>query len=57
MRGLRIAASRQLRLDLDAQSGIARWDSLPESTRDSVLALLARLIARSATSGEEIIDD
>jgi hypothetical protein len=57
LRGLRIAVSRQLRLDLGAQTGTGRWDTLPETTQVSVLALLARLIARGVTSGEEVIDD
>jgi len=30
-----------------------RWQELPEATRVQVLALLARLIARSVLSGQE----
>jgi hypothetical protein len=57
LRGLRIAASGQPRLHLDDHSATGRWDSLPEPTQVSVLALLARLIARGVTSDEEGSDD
>lgn len=53
MRGLRIAASRQPQLDLDDHVAAAHWDALPEPTRGSVLALLARLIAKGLVTGEE----
>ena len=55
MRRLRIAAPIQLPLDLDgvAPKPAERWSSLPETTRESVLVLLARLIARGVIEKEE----
>ena len=49
MRALRVAADTvQLALpDLGPARPAERWWSLPESTRSEVLAVLARLIARS----------
>jgi hypothetical protein len=44
----------QLPLPLpDAAGPDLRWQELPEATRLQVLALLARLIARSVLSGQE----
>jgi hypothetical protein len=45
MRVVRIAPARQLALF--AGQDPARWDGLPEQARARVLALLARMIARS----------
>jgi len=57
LRGLRIAASAQQRLHLDDRTATAHWDALPEPTRASVLALLARLIAKGVVSYEEGSDE
>jgi hypothetical protein len=57
LRGLRIVASRQPQLDLDDHTATARWDTLPEPTQVSVLALLARLIVKGVLSGEESGDE
>lgn len=46
MRVVRIATARQLAL-FPGQDGPGRWDSLPEQVQARVLALLARMIARS----------
>jgi hypothetical protein len=46
MRVVRIAPARQLAL-FAGQDGPGRWDGLPEQVRARVLALLARMIARS----------
>jgi hypothetical protein len=44
----------QLALPLpDAAGPDLRWQELPEATRLQVLALLARLIARSVLAGQE----
>ena len=53
MQGLRIVASAPLRLRLDDEDMTGRWEELPEMTRGSVLALLARLIAKGVVSDEE----
>ena len=53
MQGLRIVASAPLRLRLDDEDMTGRWEDLPELTRVSVLALLARLIAKGVVSDEE----
>jgi hypothetical protein len=37
----------------DAADPDLRWQELPETTRMQVLALLARLIARSVLAGQE----
>jgi hypothetical protein len=37
----------------DAADPDQRWQDLPEATRMQVLALLARLIARSVVPGQE----
>jgi hypothetical protein len=48
MRVLRIAPARQLALFAGRTAGGAgHWDGLPEQARAEVLALLARIIARS----------
>jgi hypothetical protein len=47
MRVLRIAAARQLALFAAQDDCLARWDGLPEHVQAQVLALLARMIARS----------
>lgn len=54
MRKLRIAAPVQLPLDLGGafSSPAHRWLLLPEITRQTVLVLLARLIARGVLAGE-----
>lgn len=54
MRRLRIPASAQLPLLLDGASEKAsdRWWSLPEESRQRVLVLLARLIARGIVCEE-----
>lgn len=57
MQGLRIVASAPLRLRLDDEDTTGRWEDLPEVTRVSVLALLARLIAKGVVSDEEDRDD
>jgi hypothetical protein len=46
MRVVRIATARQLAL-FAGQDGPGRWDGLPEQVQARVLALLARMIARS----------
>jgi len=63
MRVLRIAPACQLALFGDP-AGPGRWDGLPEQARAEVLALLARLIARSvaesrdtAPAGQEVRGD
>ncbi len=50
MPGLRIAAPAQLQLRMGDEDMTGRWDDLPETTRVSVLALLARLIAKGVVS-------
>jgi hypothetical protein len=50
MRVLRIAPARQLALFAGDDDFPARWDGLPEHVRAQVLALLARMIARSVPS-------
>ena len=53
MRRLRIAQPTQLSLALSDQRKLAeRWWDLPEPTRQEVVALLARLIARSVVDNE-----
>lgn len=47
MRVVRIAPARQLALFAGQDGSAARWDGLPEQARARVLALLARMIARS----------
>jgi hypothetical protein len=47
MRVARIAPARQLALFAGEDGFPARWDGLPEQVRAQVLALLARMIARS----------
>jgi predicted transcriptional regulator len=44
-------------LDLDDEDMNGRWENLPETTRASVLTLLARLIAKGVVSDEEGNDD
>ena len=46
MRVVRIAPARQLAL-FAGEDGPGRWDRLPEQVQARVLALLARMIARS----------
>lgn len=53
MPGLRIAAPAQLKLRMGNEETTGRWDDLPEKTRVSVLALLARLIAKGVVSDED----
>lgn len=53
MQRLMIAAPTQLRWAWDDRVVHARFDELPEETQATVLALLARLIARGVLSGEE----
>jgi len=57
LRGLRIVASAPLRLRFDDQEMTGRWEELPEATRASVLALLARLIAKGVVTAEEDRDE
>jgi hypothetical protein len=47
MRVVRIAPARQLALFAGEDGCAARWDGLPEQVQARVLALLARMIARS----------
>jgi hypothetical protein len=47
MRVVRIAPARQLALFSGHDGSPARWDGLPEQVQARVLALLARMIARS----------
>ena len=47
MRVVRIAPARQLALFAGQDDSPARWDGLPEQVQAQVLALLARMIARS----------
>ena len=47
MRVVRIAAARQLDLFAGQDGSAGWWDGLPEQARARVLALLARMIARS----------
>lgn len=47
MRVLTIAPARQLALFAGHDDSLDRWDGLPEQVRAQVLALLARMIARS----------
>jgi hypothetical protein len=47
MRVVRIAPARQLALFAGEDGFSARWDGLPEQVQARVLALLARMIARS----------
>ncbi len=56
MQRLRTVASSQLRLRMDDEGMTGRWDDLPERTRVSVLALLARLIAKGVVDDEKIGD-
>ena len=55
MRRLRIVAPIQLPLDLDgvAPTPTERWSMLPETARERVLVLLARLIARGVLDKED----
>jgi hypothetical protein len=53
LRELRIVASAPLRLHFDDPDTKGRWEDLPETTRVSVLALLARLIAKGVVGDEE----
>lgn len=53
MRGLRLVASAPLRLRLDDQDMIGRWEELPEPTRVAVLGLLSRLIARTVLEDDD----
>ena len=50
---LLIVASAPLRLRLDDEDMMVRWEDLPENTRVSVLALLARLIAKGVMTDDE----
>jgi hypothetical protein len=45
----------QLSLDVDPALEVAaeRWSTLPAATREQLLVLLARLIARELVTGEE----
>ena len=54
MRRLRLAAPVQLPLDLPGAVPTAaqRWSMLPEPARQSVLVLLARMIARGVIDEE-----
>jgi hypothetical protein len=57
MRRLRIAAPVQLALTLPTDqtpSGLELWVLLPSVTREQVLVLLARLIARGVVDGQEL---
>jgi hypothetical protein len=57
MRRLRIAAPVQLSLTLptdQTRSGLELWALLPSVTREQVLVLLARLIARGVVDGQEL---
>ncbi len=56
MRGLRIAAAKQLCLPWEQERVGGSWEQLPEHTRAQVLALLARMIARGVLV-EDGIDD
>ena len=47
MRVLTIAPARQLALFAGPDDLPARWDGLPDKVKAQVLALLARMIARS----------
>ena len=47
MRVFTIAPARQLALFAGQGNPAARWDGLPEQVKAQVLALLARMIARS----------
>ena len=47
MRVVRIAPARQLALFAGEDGFSARWDGLPEQVQARVLALLAKMIARS----------
>lgn len=47
MRVVRIAPARQLALFAAEDGQPGRWDGLPEQVQARVLALLARMIARS----------
>jgi hypothetical protein len=47
MRVIRIAPARQLALFAGQDGFSARWDGLPEQVQARVLALLAKMIARS----------
>jgi hypothetical protein len=47
MRVARIVPARQLALFAGQDGSPARWDGLPEQVQARVLALLARMIARS----------
>ena len=47
MRVARIAPARQLAMFTGQDSSTARWDGLPEQARARVLALLARMIAKT----------
>jgi hypothetical protein len=51
MRDVRVAACRQLALDVGEPSGQDRWNMLTEQARLRVLALLAAMIAQSALAG------
>ena len=55
MRRLRIAAPTQLSLYLDgvAPTPSQQWSMLPETARERVLVLLARLIARGVLDKED----
>jgi hypothetical protein len=47
MRVVRIAPARQLALFAGQDGSPGRWDGLPEQVQARVLALLARMIAKS----------
>jgi hypothetical protein len=47
MRVVRIAPARQLALFAGQDGSAGRWEGLPEQVQARVLALLARMIARS----------
>ncbi len=51
MRELRVAACRQLALDLGEPGGEDRWNALPEQARLAVVAVLAVMIAQVALAG------
>jgi hypothetical protein len=55
LRSLSIAMPSQLSLDLDPalEAGVERWSALPSATREQLLVLLARMIARELVAGDE----
>jgi hypothetical protein len=55
LRSLSIAMPSQLSLDVDPALavGAERWSLLPTATREQLLVLLARMIARELVTGDE----